>query len=278
MKHISKLFQILMLAIVLWSCEKDENRIYFEGATPPVLTSSVSGALPLVFANADKEALKLSWTNPEYQFTTGVSSQDVSYLLEIDTAGSNFTNPKRRTLSIRNDLSKSLTHGELNDFLLNTMELKPGMPHAIEMRLTASLIAAAVPMLSNVLQLTITPYSIPPKVTPPASGKLFITGSATPGGWQCACGEAELKSQQFTQISPTIYEITLSLTGGGSYKFVPVYGNWAINYGYAGDGNKNNVEGDDFRQGGNDILAPAAAGTYKIQVDFQRGKFTVTKV
>jgi hypothetical protein len=275
MKQIAKLFQILIPALLLWGCEKDENRIYFEGGTPPVLTSSVSGAVPLSFKDADKEAFRVSWTNPEYQFTTGVSSQDVTYLLEIDTTGSNFTNPKRRTLSIKNDLSKSFTHGELNDYLLNTLELQPDMPHAIEMRITASLNAATVPVSSNVLQLNITPYSIPPKVAPPASGKLFIVGNATPGGWN---NPVPVPAQEFTQVSPTLYEITVPLTGGNSYLLLPVNGDWSAKYGGMGDNNSNNVNGDDFRAGGSDLKAPDASGTYKIQVNFQTGRFTLTKV
>jgi hypothetical protein len=275
MKQMMKLFQILIPALLLWGCEKDENRIYFEGATPPVLTSTISGEVPLLFKDADKEVLKVSWTNPEYQFTTGVSSQDVSYLLEIDTTGSNFTNPKRRTLSIKNNLSKSFTHSELNDYLLNTLELQPDMPHAIEMRVTASLNGAAVPVSSNVLQLSVTPYSIPPKVAPPASGKLFIVGNATPGGWD---NPVPVPAQEFTQVSPTIYEITVPLTGGNSYLFLPVNGDWSAKYGAMGDNNSNNVNGDDFKAGGGDLKAPDASGDYKIQVNFQTGRFTLTKL
>jgi hypothetical protein len=274
MKQITKLFQILIPALLLWGCEKDENRIYFEGATPPVLTSTVSGEVPLLFKDADKEVLRVSWTNPEYQFTTGVSSQDVSYLLEIDTTGSNFTNPKRRTLSIKNNLSKSFTHSELNDYLLNTLELQPDMPHAVEMRVTASLNGTAVPVASNVLQLTVTPYTVPPKVAPPASGKLFIVGSATPGGWD---NPVPVPAQEFTQVTPTLYEITVPLTGGNSYLFLPVNGDWGAKYGGMGDNNSNNVEGDDFKAGGGDLKAPDASGTYKIQVNFQTGRFTLTK-
>jgi hypothetical protein len=43
------------------------------------LTASRVGTIPLSFANQGQEAIKLSWTNPDYTFTTGLSSQDVSY-------------------------------------------------------------------------------------------------------------------------------------------------------------------------------------------------------
>nr|MBA2500941.1 hypothetical protein [Chitinophagaceae bacterium] len=68
------------------------------------------------------------------------------------------------------------------------------------------------------------------------------------------------------------------LTGGGSYLFLPVYGSWSAKYGYVGANNANNVDGDDFKAEGGDMLAPPTTGNYKITVDFQRGKFNVTKL
>lgn len=276
MKRIIKqLYLPVLLAMLLVACDKDEKQVYFNGGTAPALTANQTDSIPLSFINKDNQAVKLSWTNPEYQFSTGVSSQDVTYLLEIDTTGANFTNPARQSVSVSRDLTWTVTQGQLNDYLLNQLVLVPGIAHNVEMRITAS-INGAVPIYSNVLKFKITPYSIPPKVTPPASGKLFITGSATPASWQCGCGEPELLSQKFTQVTPTLYELTIQLNGGGSYLLLPVYGSWAAKYGGMGSNNTNNVNGDDFKANGGDLLAPAASGLYKIVVDFQRGKFTVT--
>lgn len=267
------------MAASIASCKKDEHKIYFDGGTSPVLTSSVtSDTLPLAYINLNNVALTLSWTNPDYKFTTGISSQDVNYQIEIDTSGSNFTSSKRQTISVNKDLSLSIMQGQMNDYLLNQLQLTPGTPHNLEIRATSFLKNSSEPLMSNVLKYVVIPYSIPPKIAPPASGELFITGNATPGNWQCACGEAPLLSQKFTQLSPTLYEITIALTGGNSYTFIPVYGNWNIKYSIAIKNDPNEVNGGDFIVGGNDILAPAASGNYKIDVDFQRGKFTVTKL
>jgi starch-binding outer membrane protein SusE/F len=277
MKHTVKILFLLFSLFTLWSCEKDENKIFIEGGTAPVLSSSVSGNIPLSFANEKQEALKLSWTNPDFQFTTGVSSHDVNYLLEIDTTGANFTSPIKQSIAIKNNLSKTFTQGELNTFLLNAL-LRTGVPHNIEMRVIASLGINSVPLVSNVLKFTITPYAIPPKVTPPASAKLFITGGATPAGWMGG-GDPELASQKFNQLSPTLFELpSIALKGGDSYLLVPVYGNWDNKYGGVGSNNANNPDGDDFKAGGGDLKAPAANGNYKITVNFQTGKFSVTKI
>ena len=275
MKHISKLLFCSLLLFTIWSCKKDEKKIYFNGGTAPALSASKTGNIPLSFANKDQEAIKLSWTNPDYQFTTGISSHDVNYLIEIDTAGANFTNPKRQTIAISSDLSKSFTQGEFNDFLLNQLQLDTLNLHNLEIRVKSYLRTGAVPLYSNVLKLTARPFAIPPKVAPPASGKLYIVGNATPGGWN---NPVPIPDQEFTKLSSTVYEITVSISGGNSYLFLPINGDWTTKYGGLGGNNTNNPDGDDFRVGGGDLKAPTISGNYKIQVDFQRGKFTLTKL
>lgn len=279
MKTIFKINAFMLLtALLLGSCKKDEHKIYYTGGTPPVVTSTTGAYVE--YANADKVALTLSWTNPNYTFTTGASSIDVTYNIEIDTVGSNFSSPKIITVS--KDLSYTFLVSELNDIMLNQLNLEDSIAHTLEFRVVSSLTNNSVLLASNTVQLTAIPYQIPPKVNPPASGTLYITGSATPAGWMGG-GDPELLSQKFTQVTPTLYELTVDLVGGGSYLFVPRYGNWSAvapdpeKYGGLGANNTNNVNGDDFKAGGGDLLAPAVDGTYKIVVDFQKGKFTVTK-
>ena len=283
MKHIFQLLfsSILLLSIV--SCKKAENKVFFEGGTPPALSADRSGTIALSFATQDQEAIKLSWTNPDYMFTTGISSHDVSYLIEIDTTGANFTNPSRKVISISGDLSLSISQSQLNDYLLNQLVLDVAVPHDIEIRVTSS-IGNTIPLYSNVLKFTgVTPYVIPPKVAPPPSGQLFITGDATDGGWMAGGGVGvPVPAQQFTQVSPTLYTITVHLIGGKQYLFVPNNGDWGNKYACQ-DTNSQPADGGDFGyNGGNNTWnanfpAPAADGTYKITVDFQRGKYTVTQ-
>jgi hypothetical protein len=288
MKYISKilLFSFLIMTTI-WSCKKDENQLYFNQGTNPVLTASKANnsSFALNFVNADMEAIKLMWTNPNYQFTTGLSSQDVTYTIEIDTVGSNFTNPKKKALTVSKDLFKSILVSELNDYMLNQLLLQPAVSHDLEIRVKSDLLSNAsnATLISNSLKLSVTPYAIPPKVDLPTSNELYITGGATPLGWQCGCA-ADLSTnyattQKFTKVGPAQYELaSITLTGGGSYLLLPVYGNWSDKFGYNGGNNANNVDGDDFKRGGGDIKAPAATGNYKIRVDFQIGKFTVTKL
>lgn len=257
----------------LWSCEKEENRVYFEGGTAPVLTTTNNSPL-LRFEDSDKEVFRLNWTNPEYKFSTGVSSQDVNYIIEIDTSGANFARSTKASLGVNRELSKSFTVSEFNEILLNIMVLQAGKEHHLEMRVKAAIGNTATTVFSNTLDIKATPFALPPKVTPPADGNLYIIGNATAWGWT---NPVPVPLHQFTQISETLYELTIDLVGGGAYLLIPTNGQWS-KYNVNDETIPGISEGGDFvREGQKDIPGPAAAGTYKITVDFQRGKFTVVK-
>lgn len=274
MKKLSKLIFIPLLTLItVLSCSKKENQLVYEGGTEPVLSASTS-TITLSFATSTQEAVKLMWTNPNYMFNTGVSSQDVTYHVEIDKGGANFGSSNKQTVVVSKDLSLSLGVGLLNDYLLNQLQLTPAVQSEIEIRVKASLGNRGTELISNTLKYNVTPYAIPPKVNPPATGKLFIVGSATAGGWN---NPVPVPSQEFTQISPTLYEITVTLTGGQSYLWLPENGVWA-KYGGLGDNNTNDPIEGEFKAEGSDMLAPPATGDYKIEVDFQRGKYKLTKL
>ena len=273
MKKIAQLLSVAILLItVLGSCKKDEQRVVFNAGTSPVLTSSVAGNIPLAYANANNEALNLTWTNPNYTLNTGVSSYDVSYQLEIDTTGSNFTNPGKKVIAINKDLMSSIKQSDFNDFLLNQLQLAPAISHNMEIRVKSFLIGGTGTLYSNVLKLTATPYSIPPKVNPPSSGRLFIVGDATPGGW----GNPVPPAQEFTKIDNFHYQITIAMTGGNGYLFLPVNGSWDHKFACVKTADQNLSGGGFGYDFSSNFPGPASGGNYKISIDFQRGMYTVT--
>jgi|GEM_PF-125751 len=117
---------------------------------------------------------------------------------------------------------------------------------------------------------TVTPYS----GTLPSN--LYIVGDATQGGWT---NPVPVPSQQFTQISNAEFKLTVPLTTGKSYLFLPLNGNWDHKYGGATDGTASG--GTPLLADGNvpdsNTPAPAADGTYTIDVNFITNNFTVVK-
>jgi hypothetical protein len=162
MKKISGwLTMLAVIATTFVACKKDEKQIFFEGGTPPVLTASTSAAL-LSVDIADEQAIAFSWTNPNYQFTTGISSQDVTYTLEVDTVGASFSNPGKKQVEIKKELKRAFTVSEINTIMLVDLELAVGVSHSLEARVVATIGAAsATKMVSNVVSFTATPYEKP---------------------------------------------------------------------------------------------------------------------
>jgi hypothetical protein len=273
-KIYSLIVGALFLTGALTGCKKEENRIIFEGGVNPVLTANSVSPRVLVIANRDMSTLRLNWTNPNYRFTTGVSSQDVTYLIQIDVEGSNFNSSKKYEKVVARDLVLNFTTAELNTALL-AMDLPENVAHKLEIRVIASLLNNSVPFVSNVLRMTVTPYL---DVVFPVPTNLYITGAATPGSWMGG-GDPELLSQKFTKISSSEFQInSLNMKASQGFLFVPVYGNWSNKYGFTGAGLGNNPDGDNFRPDGSDFVSPGVAGNYRINVSFKTGKYTFTKL
>lgn len=263
-----------LLLLAFWSCKKQESRIYLESANPVTLTASTTASQVLLQGNASKTAVTFSWTNPNYRFTTGMSSQDVTYTLQVDTAGANFTNPKRQEVSISNDLGIAYTVKDLN-LLLGKLELVEDMPHQVEFRIKSS-IGGSAPVYSNVVRMTLTPY-LDLAVPLPKEGTLWMTGDAAPSGWQNPLATPNDVNQRFTAVSKTTYELTVSLPGGGGYKLIQKQGDWSTQYHMLAGGT---WSGGEFEMKDSDptFPGPPTAGTYKISFDFKTGKFTATKL
>lgn len=274
MKTILKLQALILLAFIMFNgCTKDETKLYFDGGTPPVL-SVVASPDTLSYLNANKTLLTLNWTNPDYSFTTGVSSLDVTYNIQIDTLGSNFTNPNMKVISVSKDLTYSFTDSIMNDIMQNQLNLLPNMQHTLDIRVVSNLTNNSAKLTSNSFQYSATPYVIPPKVNPPPSGQLYLVGSATAGGWN---NPVPTPSQQFTKIDELHYTLTVNLIGGQEYLFIPVNGDWSHKYACKKTSDQPATGGEFGYDFSSNFPGPAAGGTYKIDVDFQKGKYTVTK-
>lgn len=270
MKYLKSKIYVLLLACIGIACEKEEERVILTSASDPVLSVSSTGSLVLAKAQENFTSLQFQWTNPEYGFSNGVNTQDVSYTLEIDTVGSNFSNPKQSALTFTNNLSTTFLVKELNNALA-VMELKDFYPHNFEFRIKATLAGGSVPVYSNKVQITISTYL---DVVYPVPTNLYITGAATPASWMGG-GDPELLTQKFTKVNSYKFEIaSLMINSNSPFLFVPVYGNWDNKYGFTGAKEANNVNGDSFKPGGEDLKSPGVAKAYKITVNFKTGRYT----
>lgn len=280
MKRIFQLLFFSVLLLAIDSCKKDENKIFLEESTALVLTASSTSAMVLTNADKDQTALTLNWTNPDYRFTTGVSSQNVTYTLQFDTAGSNFTrNPNIQEMAIANEVSKTLLVKELNGFL-SKMELSAGKPYDMEVRVKAAIGSSAV-LYSNILKLRTTPY-LDFAAEPPGTaannyddGQLWVTGDCfLSDDWANPLNAPYDVKLKFTKIDKLHYELIADFDKGGGYKMIQEPGVWATQY-HAVKANEA-LSGDFKKEDADPQFASPGAGKYKIEVNFQTGKYKLT--
>lgn len=274
MKNIKKLLGSMLLVSFLFSaCKKEIDNVMYTGGTAPALTASATAPVALNSADKALTAITFTWTNPNFQFSTGISSQDVVYTLQVDTTGANFGSANLKEVVISKDLSLTLTVGDYNNLFAAWQE---NVPHNFEFRIKAALANNAIPIYSNVLKRTVTPY-LDVAVPLPLTGNLYLIGNATPGGdahgWD---NPVPAPSQQFTKTSSTTFEITIPLIGGKEFLIIPDNGSWANKY--AVTKTAVTVDGGPFGYNlGDNFPGPASDGIYKIVLNFKTGKYTVTK-
>jgi len=270
--------------ILLASCKKDYAKVYFEGGTTPVLTATATDSIPLPLSDTTGTAVTFNWTNPNYQFSDGISSMDVTYYLEFDTTtsfNSGTDGTPMVTVGISSSLSQTYTVAQLNAVVSNEMGLSSGNTHTIEVRVESFLqpftsTSASIGVLNSTpLSYTVKPYTPPPAVTPPPNDSLYIVGAAVVAdNWANPIPAADVASEAFTEISPTHYQITIALAGNAEYKLICQNGSWTNQWSVASADTEPN--GGAFIYNGANCITPAASGTYKIDVNFQSGIFTVT--
>jgi hypothetical protein len=266
------------IATGIASCEKKESKIYFEGGTAPVLSVSTT-AVRLEPGEESNVAITFSWTNPNYQFTTGGSSHDVNYLLEIDTAGAGFASSRKQSISVSKNLSFTYTVGQLNALLGNTMllQLNPRRTYNMEARVTSSLTGSNGKLVSNVVTFTVRPFPPPPKVPLPAAGNLWITGSAVASGYGNPLPSPYDVTNKFTKLpSGTDYELVINMNATGNYKLIQIQGDWSTQY-HMVTGGTASAGSFEFGDANPAFPAPSVAGTYKLSFNFQLGTYTVVK-
>lgn len=285
MKKAIKLFlAVTFSAGLLVSCKKDENKVYYEGGTPPLLTASSTTPMVLKRDDKDKFAITFSWTNPNYHFNTGVSSQSVTYILQVDTTGANFGSSKLQEQSISSDLSITMTVRDVNLFLTK-MELAAGMNHNMEFRIKSTLGNGSVPLYSNVLKIVINNY-LDFAVEPPGTlannyndGSLWIVGDAVASGWNNPLPAPYDVTQRFSRVTPTDvlhYTANITFNATGGYKLIQTQGVWSTQY-HALDGTAK-LSGKFEKKDSDPQFPSPGAGLYKVEINFQTGEYKLTKL
>jgi len=269
MKKIFKSI-VLMLAMgtFIASCDKKVGDLpYYAAGKAPTLSASVTTIAPAP-ADSNNTVLTLNWTNPNY----AVDSASQKYIVEFGAQGTNFSKSVTFTYT-DGRRSVSFLAKELNTILLG-FDYAFNTPYDIDVRVTSSYGNNNELYVTSPIIIKMTPYKVPPKIALPTTEKLFIVGSATQGGWN---NPVPTPSQELTRLDETTWGGIFNFNAGQEFLLLSENGNWDAKFSVADKGLAGLSDGGDFGFGLNDNFpGPKTAGWYKLMVDFQKGKFTVT--
>lgn len=172
MRSIVNFFLLLTgVTIFIASCDKVDTLPHYSKGSAPDLGVSPSVNIAPAVGDSNKTVLTLNWSDPKY----ATDSSHVKFLIEIDSTGRNFANEYTKTLT--KTLSASFTGRELNTILLN-YGYALGQPVKLDVRVTSSYANNNEKYTSNVVQLSVTPYSDPSKLT---TENTSVSGSLATG-------------------------------------------------------------------------------------------------
>ena len=137
MKYFSKLIlAVTVMGIIFSACNKIDNLtkvdpipVYQLGVSP-VLSGSVNTIAPIA-ADSNKTVVTFSWTYPKYS----TDSASTKYVLQIDSAGRNFSKAVSKTIT--GGLSTSYLAKEINTILLG-MGFAYNVQYNVDVRVLSS--------------------------------------------------------------------------------------------------------------------------------------------
>jgi hypothetical protein len=234
-----------VVLLMLSSCKKDETKAYSSiGGTGTLSASTTSPALSK--ANADANAITFNWQSTT---VTGNASA-ISYTLQFDKKGNNFAAVREIAVT---GTTQSVTQGAMNTVLLN-LGLPDGVAASIETRLKSVIAPNAAPAYSNVLTLTVIPYSL--------ISYIYVPGAYQ--GWDPAKAPT-LASATSNGIYTGIITVPAS-SPTLEFKIAPAP-NWNTSYGGAAGV---------LSTSGPNIFFPSA-GNFKVDVNLNTLTYSVTK-
>lgn len=255
MKHLFKILTIAFIGLWLISCEKDEDQAILNETSQGKVSSDKTTAV-LNELMAGNPIMNFTWTKPTFNLAIVPSQQ-----IEFGIKGTNFKNSIG--FDAGNDLTTTaITHAQLNAVMFN-LGATPDTANQIEVRLKT--IAGSAFFYSNVINLTITPYTPNPDLVYP---KINV-----PGGYAGAAGYADWTPNN----SPNLFSpekdgkyrgfIYITSTGdAGKHKFT-------INEDWPGNKGDDGTMTGKLVADGSDIPA-TAVGAHYIKVDWNANTYS----
>jgi starch-binding outer membrane protein SusE/F len=256
---INKLICVSAAAVLLWSCEKDEDQAVLNPGASSTLTANKT-SLTLAQAQQNDTAVTFSWTAADFGYNAGIS-----YSLQMAKKGTNFAPASTTEVVLGNKaMTRSFTVKDINKELIKvfTPEIISDAQFRIKATATNLSGGAVSSTYSNVVEMTVRPYR--DIITYAFPQALNVAGNYQ--GWDPATAK-QLVSPNTTGI----YEGFINFNNASpEFKFVKG-NNWgAGDYGSAG--------GNALGNGGANLTLGGGAGIYYVRADVNAMTWSNTKI
>jgi starch-binding outer membrane protein SusE/F len=244
---LNKILFIGFVALALWSCKKDEEKVMAQTGRAGALSASET-SLVLNSDNADDTVQTFSWTPTEFGFKAAVK-----YTLELAKGGTNFDSPTE--VNMGSSTTKKYTTAELNQLAL-LLGLAPGSEGQIDARVRSSISDSIQAVYSSPVTINVTPYLV--IINYPS---LYVPGDYQ--GWNPATAEKISSKTNNGQYEGYVY-----FPAGGSFKFkFTSEPDWNhTNYGWASGTQAGNKVTGTINTTGGDLYVPSA-GYYRLKAN-----------
>jgi hypothetical protein len=274
---LNKIIMMGIGSIVLTSCEKDEVKTILNvGATPALQANNTT--LVLQQANANNDAVKFTYTPATFGFDAAVT-----YVLQIAKGGTSFASATTTEVGLSNvsPMEKTFKVVDFNRELLKIINYGTATP--VEVRVKATVAAAAPASYSNVVTITATAYR--DLITYAYPNALNLAGNFQ--GWSPGSAPQIVNKNNggYTNQTNTRFEGYI-LFNAATPEFKMVKGNdWPFgDHGDAGSNytNPNTGGGSLTANGGSNLKLPSGgaglAGYYRIRADVSNLTWGYTKI
>jgi len=247
MKPSLKITALLFISsALLWSCKKEETKAVFQDGTAPTLSATPTTGV-LTKANENNTGMTFTFTPATFGYKAAIT-----YTLQFAKPGNNFVTIGAIGLP-DNNTTQAVTVKSLNIAALNA-GLDTLSSQALQVRLKADVGSGQTPVYSNVIALTIKPYSL--------NSFLYVPGDYQ--GWNPGA------APKLISINSTgNFEGFVNITAGTlAFKFTSDPDWNHTNYGSGGAGLLSTTGGD---------LTVSSAGYYLLKPNLNNLSWTATK-
>lgn len=254
MKHFFKILTVVVVALMVVSCAKDEDQAIITETTQGKISSDQT-ILVLDKDNPGNEALNITWSKSTFDLSV-VSTQR----LEFGIKGENFSGGSNVD-AVNSPMA--FTNNQLNSIAL-ALGASPDVATEIEVRLNTMVGSGS--FYSNVVTLTVTPYLLGPVYN---YTDLYLIGNATSAGWT-----NDPTNQKFLPLQKSSTTGIYSYSGyfaQGEFKIIKTPGSWDPQYGMGAPGVLST-------SGGSGNIPVVASGYYKLTVNTTALTYTMVSL